>query len=258
MAKWGPTFRHTHRRQETGEQKASFKQNKVATKRIKTKVQRKSKVQINVRSKKPRPQTYQRGDTRRYWRIDRPRQVTRNKTDWRSNITEWTDKHMRENTDYIHRDTDKGIRNRWGECGGKMTGEVMKGWLLFLLTIINTLECVSCSSFGSVCSACVLVSLLRSHYLAQHDYSASDWLYPAHFLSGVYFGGFCFFVRLGQTITIGCDNALPTRTRTLAFLCCLSGSFDKSLTDSHCTPIQHYWLFTVYMQHTVSKTHTKC
>ena len=30
---------------------------------------------------------------------------------------EQTDRHMRENKDYIHRHTNKGIRNRWSEEG---------------------------------------------------------------------------------------------------------------------------------------------
>ena len=44
---------------------------------------------------------------------------------WR--MTERTDRERRENKDYTHTHTNEGIRNRWGERGGRRTDEVTKG-----------------------------------------------------------------------------------------------------------------------------------
>lgn len=71
------------------------------------------KVQINENNKEQNPETYRgesRGDTGGKHRV----------ASWRK--MEQTNKNTRENTDYIHRHANEGIRNRWSEAG-KRTGE---------------------------------------------------------------------------------------------------------------------------------------
>ena len=77
-----------------------------------------SQTKFKRRSKKSKPETYQMGYKRRHWRNYRPRRGNiEQDRQMAGNISERTYKTMRVNKDYIHRDSDEGIRDRWGNEG---------------------------------------------------------------------------------------------------------------------------------------------